>query len=618
MNSVTPLRTMSAIRVAITLCSEPYFKNELLKGPAIEYDVRDFKDKFYCERYVKEIILSKSDNLKRVLALPQQLYENVMQFMTQVAKEMLRWCRYNSAKYGLHQNFGVNFLNGPLFTCEGKLNNEKAIEDIVKNESVSVSQRFKLACGYMMLNEISDLWTQMSVEERNVILAYEGSIPSHSSRLPNIWSGYLQGVLEINLPFWKNAFQQASYDLNPIAVRRCWDSLPLHIRDRLLIDVAHKQYNEIIQNRSSEMCDILLSEKCYFHMICVLLSIMSEEVKQLFLKEINEKQNVSPLLKFLMRYHLEDDLFFQILKLAWECLSPNRRLDILEEIIQEIAWSRIFFCHNNKSAIEKLCHVLKGLWLQSPIDFRKCVLNEMGSSCLYSVINFDILMMIIMNILTSEEKLIVVFSDVMKNDNFGLFLAALKRNNVDVARWLVEQSGLTEPSRRQQLKKELHHFAFTLHPSKCSNYSAVYRLAEWCLESDDEMNDFKRKWITEKGKKICFMLWIAYGRKPVDVLLHWCFNTEERIMDFKKEFFDSSGANLHCELIARGRLRPQNECHADDEQLSTESFYSWFGLTEKEILKLKGESVCTCICSTAVDVHMKIVFTGRPLVKMCV
>lgn len=308
MNSVPSLKTMSMFRVAVTLCNEPDFKNELLNGPGLEYEnEKKYKNEEDCYEYWIDIIRFKTDNMKTIWMLPTSLHKGIKRILIPLAKEMLGWCRYHSAKFDLPHTFSVKFLNDSLFTCEGKLNKQKAVEEMVKNEALSVTQRFKLACGYMMVDDIYDLWNQMPVDERHVFI-FNATFRYHESKLASVWTDHLDKILESkgadchtdDLTFWKESFEQCAYDLNAIAVRRCWDKLPLHIRNRLLIDVAHRQYDLMVKNQKSGMCVILLSEKCYIDMICVLLSIMSEEVKQQFLRELFEMTKLSRLLKYLM------------------------------------------------------------------------------------------------------------------------------------------------------------------------------------------------------------------------------------------------------------------------------------------------------------------------------
>lgn len=50
-----------------------------------------------------------------------------------------------------------------MFTYQMKLNMQKTAKAMVKSDSLTASQRYKVACGYMMLDDISELWNQLTI-----------------------------------------------------------------------------------------------------------------------------------------------------------------------------------------------------------------------------------------------------------------------------------------------------------------------------------------------------------------------------------------------------------------------------------------------------------------------
>lgn len=73
-------------------------------------------------------------------------------------------------------------------------------EEVLKkssNEALDVSQRFKLACAYMMVSNICDLRMQLTDEERTLLLDVQDAhvFPEYRYQLPKVWTRHLQSPL---------------------------------------------------------------------------------------------------------------------------------------------------------------------------------------------------------------------------------------------------------------------------------------------------------------------------------------------------------------------------------------------------------------------------------------
>lgn len=105
-------------------------------------------------------------------------------------------------------HYGVHLLNESLFNSEGEICCEKAAQQIINDKNFSVSERFKVVCGYVVTDNIVTLWDDLPVDERDQLFFAKGQDSamkqsSHhedvkviqQSQLPRLWAYYLTGKI---------------------------------------------------------------------------------------------------------------------------------------------------------------------------------------------------------------------------------------------------------------------------------------------------------------------------------------------------------------------------------------------------------------------------------------
>lgn len=585
MNSVPSLIRLSAIKIAVILCNQNDFKKEILLVSGSVSHPRTFNDNIinvFNSSWLKKID-QKFRKRVEICGLPTVLLKKVMHYLKAVAMDMLCWCQYHREYFDLSPAFSVQFLSHHLFTTQGKLNMKEAAKLLVSDAKLSLAFRYRLACGYLLIDHICDLWNRMSDVDRGLFHHIWGPKYVQQPRLAILWTYYLlnkvEEILDLeecqqpacrqernviqNLPetFWKCVFQQSVEDGNVIAVKFAWEMLSMDVRERFLLRVA----TNLLETIGREHYDAELGVTFGNHVdvLCFLLSNMQDDEKTALLRREIQKTGYSETLTYLMEWH-NGDLFLETQKIIVTFLSKETFAKTLLHFKGFPNWNSLRF--------------FKEFWRRSPVDFKCYALNN--KELLEHMIMFDEDMEVIKFIveeLPAEEKANVIFSDKDMRRK-GLLLIEIFYDNYNICKWLIHHMKSFQFDRKLHLNNVLHYLAFNFRFISKSDIEIILELAQLCLDSDD-FRRFARNFDNGLGEEICNILWTQHCHQDVENYLFWCCSFQETTGNFKEKLFRQYSVIIFYKLLMDRKLE------------SVQIFLGWFDVADNTLRELKKQTV---------------------------
>lgn len=593
MNEVISLKHKSAWKLAIHLSTSRNFKNDVFS---------DSVTAFTPTRIFSCVVLSTFKRLlrssKNFKDLPKCLQNTIASFVEEVAINILQWCRYQEAKFHLPHCYTICFLTESMFTAQGDIHDDKVIDDIVNDNTLSNCQRYQVACGYFRTNKIDDFWLQMSVDERNSFLFKGNAEESNCSQLPMLWAHRLMDKLHelpleprviaaacgqpVEEAFQRFAFEQCVVDRNPTGVRMAWDQLSIGDQETFAGQMAMKVCDQV---RDRRIGNVTFIDRRMADILCFLMSKMTDSVQKEFLKEDFLAQQYSRVLYQLI-WCGYNHVVLRTLALMWDFL-PLKEYD-----------RRLSQIYGNISCLKR--QLFEDVWNHSPEDIRKAVLKDgefLRSSIIHDWNKFEEVKFIL-QVLTAKERVSVVFSK-FKEDicEPGLFLMAFAAGYLKFAKWLVTSCQLSESILKHRVKIELDHIEFEMTSEDKTAHHLVVNKKMSCLDADEV------KWTKKRWNRLLIAMQTKEGLEEYEKFFLWSFLSQQDIIDYKKKLFHSiffSDVYYNMILGSLGFQLPVHEFYETEDPLqkftepfptSVERLLSFFNINEVQKRELDTETM---------------------------
>lgn len=544
MNSVPSLKYLSAVRVAaVELCYDVGFMKKLLNITKPEFEQYTNSWKIENEQLWDKMIKRKCQSLRSTLCLPLELVEDVAKWIQPISREILRWCRYHNVNFQIPNSYSLLLLNGSLFTSQGRIKKKKAAKVVANDITLSVGQRYKLACNYLLISDIQFLLKRMNSDQRQVFYSDKVIKYAHQSPMGKLWaSKYLRrcgeflrkegaGAYSIDEDgFWRCAFDKSVVNGNEVATRFSWEKLPMKSRTHYIVRAGILLLKTIKEKCPYEIYGGPVSIRNDIEILCFLLSKMSVDVKKRFLTEHFDLTTLK-LLRYLLDWHHED-IFMQTVSAFWEILTLQVYNQLLCRIYE--TYVKVKFANINDVTRDTYYNLYKEFWSQSPDNFKKFVIwNKDLANCLesskdYAIIEFTL------KAAPTYEKFNFISSNMNDIHRIGIFLKIFLKGDSKFAAHLIEWCQLSEVDRKLKLKDELEFVSFVCARQIYNYIETFYELVQFCLNSENEVKEFKKDFGNLKGNEICNVFVARNEWQKVNEFLQWCFSSQEEILDFKK------------------------------------------------------------------------------------
>ncbi|WP_250295890.1 hypothetical protein [Wolbachia endosymbiont of Oedothorax gibbosus] len=628
---------IAVVKIAVEICNNPELKREILCAPGSDYDINKGNYQYGSKKQWNEIIEKKATIILRKLDLPKKLQEKVMGIVPSVGMRMLTWAEYHEGTLGFLREYSVNFLNSSFFTQQGIIDNKKAAEELMKDESLNIKQKYKLACLYCLTDHIPALYRQMTKEE-----FYDTERPQRisQSELVKFWSYHLMGEIdklkgEKNLDQYR--LEKAVESGSKAAVEYCLERTNLRRKKDAIVDAAVEAvkcrvragpYTEkdrvVFRNqRYKDSEESWVPSDYYVDILSFLLSKMGEDQQIEFLKqdikgakykrESFGDQKRSRVLEYFLNWPYQD-YFMEKAKLMWEFLPERDYAVLLLRICDKIESKEEHLKYGEGKSYDYR-GLLRKFWCQSPERYKRYVFSNQevtyrtnepfetktGVGLLIKLLTFKNFTYedgqnigIILASATGKEKENIISSKEWRNFCIGL----IKEEKWETLNRFV-LSCFSYKEEADKFKRELIFTKEALHICidfvKNDKWNAAELFIKWSSLPEEEINKLKKEMIySEDGRDACVDL-ISPDKKvkAVDQFIRWCFSSEEEVKAFRKELvFSYEGVCKCVDLVT-----------ADQLELVSE-FINFCLSSEGEVRELKknvayrrGSSVCERLIS---------------------
>ncbi|CAL1267679.1 unnamed protein product [Larinioides sclopetarius] len=436
------LKEMALRRVAVILWSDSDI-SAVLKLPTCGFDIDINTIHLATEKMRKECretIVNKVKDKVLKLELPESLRKQINDIVYPISEEIKKLKKYQEDCLRDKDVKTILPCSAQLcWTSAGAIHTRKTAEKLVRCEKFNVVQRYRLACSYCLEDYIPHLWEKLP-EEKKIIYSNNRNL-SLDLRFcwPHILKGeldkldYLLRISHRNLTSFNQwAFESSAENLNKTAAEYFFQKLTREERETSLMRTAHAvlghPYQDEFQTRT--VPDLL----------CYLLSFMTPEQQM----ELVKAHPVHVLCCFLDWPW--QDLFLENASLIWNFLPPSAYGLLLGRMVRK------FEDHYFPKLFEEF-------FVQSPIDFKKCFVDEISlfgiAACQFLSIFFE-----------SEDSgsIEVVFRNVDAADRVKLIfhpdVFKLFFKNILWERWRTVEVSLREAKLSKEEKKRLRD-AFT-------------------------------------------------------------------------------------------------------------------------------------------------------------
>lgn len=363
------LRERSLIKAAITLWT---------KSPVLDKILKLFSRSTWNNRW-KEIdkLVQK---IIQDLELPDTFKAELSSISRQIGQEMLAWTQY----YAYQCNKSV-FLKNVCWTPQGSIDAEKTARSLVNDKSLTVFQRYKIACINCFDEMIPDLWKQCGVDEKDL----EGMRKNTwCDPMVILWSYSLCGrSAEITGESSIN-----EYGLN-IAVERGNSVAVKYFWQKLTSIEKEKNLEKCMVTAARKSCDYVsgstrFPNSCDTEIVCFLLNQVSQEEQKEILSNYDTAEDV---LCGLLNFPYQK-LFIPAADFSWN----NSMLDMVlycikrkiddpfQEYIEPIHGYRVIFNYflnkiddKNSIKMDRLVDILLVVFKLECYDDLKSILSDL-------------------------------------------------------------------------------------------------------------------------------------------------------------------------------------------------------------------------------------------------
>lgn len=291
------------------------------------------------------------------------------------------------------------------FTSQGTIDEKKTAEMFIKDESIDIITRYKLACIYCLEDDILELWNKIPGSRRTAFCSE--LVPTHWFReRVSVWFNASQHDL---VAFWTHNIKRKEAECHKVARRNSLYQDAFKYAARAGNSVATEYFLQkltCVEKRESlisvarSVVNIRLYRDEYYMQkyLCDILFIL--------LRQIDEEQQIEIFKNnpYVLEYFLDwprQIFFMDIVSRMWNFITKE---------LYDCLLFRIFEKKRDGYKDFNYQELLEEFWLQSPEDLKKYVLNALKNSrlnvhrSLYDEKHFLIALLLIRNL--DSRKLI--------------------------------------------------------------------------------------------------------------------------------------------------------------------------------------------------------------------
>ncbi len=309
------------------------------------------------------------------LPQPEPLKEEILGFIKPVGLQILKWMEYHRDL--LNGGYVKRNLSRLFWTPQGTVDKKKTAEILIKDESLDITKRYKLACIYCLEDDVPELWNKIPENRRKSFYSEEDPRKVRQQELVVLWTYDIKGEVakmdnmierrwQSKCSPYQYAFEYAAVGGNKAATEYFLQKLTPREREELLVRTA----GYVAKRRcdSARNCTDLPKEH-YADVLCFLLSQMDEEQQIEVFKSYPYK-----VLKCLLDWPWQS-LFMETANRMWGFLSGKDCHYFLREMADKVIEGHRDYDYQK---------LFGEFWQQSPNAHKRYVIDECASGFLLS------------------------------------------------------------------------------------------------------------------------------------------------------------------------------------------------------------------------------------------
>lgn len=252
------------------------------------------------------------------LPLPELLKEKIWGFIKSMGLEIFKWIEYHCTGSYFH----VDLPNDLCWTPQGTIDRKRIAQMLLKEESLGVIMRYKLACVYCLEDDVRKLWKEIPEDQKESDLNWLSETIDmrdivyfrydEKKHLVHFWFDEIKQeiMLEWQTLYYTVLFQTYAEGGNKAAVEYFLQKLPPEERETSLVHAA----------RSAKDAHVL------WYLLC----------------EMNDEQQVAifnrqpcEMLECFLNWPLQS-FFMETADRVWELLDKKHIVWLLEKIVKKI------------------------------------------------------------------------------------------------------------------------------------------------------------------------------------------------------------------------------------------------------------------------------------------
>ncbi|KAL7634764.1 UNVERIFIED_CONTAM: hypothetical protein RMT77_015141 [Armadillidium vulgare] len=531
---VSRLESICGIQVAIELANKLKFKKENLSHPCFSL----YDSLWYCRN--KEWFENKEkivlDELEK---LPFVLREEIpIPLVIFCLTQSIEWAKFHKKEFDLPFDYSCSFLKSSFFTSKGILNKEKAAREIIKDNELSPSLKFCIACHYCLSDVIPGLWEQLPEDKKPKVenkVFENGFCIGERNKMADLWSYFLLGELQIimeeeydsfSLYKFKNTLEYNGLrtDCGDVAFKKCFEELNETEKEEALIFTRNNLRYKIrnIESFGIHRNDYLfplqsfLPFQKYIEIVIFLFRHLDERQLKVFFEPVVLHDVLFNLLIWPYQH-----MFMDVVSQFWEVLPKTGFCLLFHQIVSLM---------KNKS-FRKLCdyhNILRDFWIQSSPSLKSFFfrLEGINERDMHSVFTDEERVNYFMHALASDFKHLGFSYAICE-----LFDSPFTIEDEKIIRLIFSSATLEEKSDIERLQgNRIGEISF-----HACNLRRIDLFIECCVPKG-RIESFKKELFNDENVKyVLFSLVLDNKGKAFQNILSWAFSAEE-IKEWLKNF----------------------------------------------------------------------------------
>ncbi|KAL7634543.1 UNVERIFIED_CONTAM: hypothetical protein RMT77_014920 [Armadillidium vulgare] len=602
---VPSLQKLCGVKIAIVICNNPDVKNQIFfswKFPQ--------KSSSKYSRWRSALLRSVTKGLKDY---PLRFVGIIPFYLIPlIGLEMLKWAQFLESHFGLTKKFCCEFIQSSFFTPRGTIDEAKVARDLVKDKSLSLFLRYKLACYYFLSEDLQILWSHLH-HELNFKETLRNLFPD---REVIIWTEYLEEKEALSVSsasklklladrFLVTAFLYGIENENVEAIKYCLKSMSLSrkiliYKNKTAIRNEGKVYISSSDGNLLSKYNDTINFPTYRNLLSRNLQECGKILEVFALRMNEEEMNVLHheahfiMLKCFLLWPYQY-LFMETAEVVFESLSGDDFYALLHSIVDLIEDPTLGQTWDYRS-------LLKEFWAKSPsylhiyaihTESRRFISSDAVNPLFTSKYKlrpiFLIQKLIFLNTFTHDDELnlrmILEEATIQdKNDilNFhakDICFELISFGDFKLADMFLECLTL-DGETLKTFKSSLALSIFRVVMER-ENLDLAEKFVNWVCVSSDEVMDLKAEILPEVFQVSSIVHWFMIFNTSISFLndiFKWFLYTDDKIEEWKNNviFNESFSRDIVLEYVG-------------EESQTLDQFMEWLGYDEEKISSIKKQ-----------------------------